>query len=224
MLAILLYMYNQFYFLHLDKVTAKTAGIRMFNSLYTVIEDNGISAIELNKSHSSHNKWKDFDSNTFILCLVRDPVWRTISDFVWWANYGDDGKRTHSAGRDRDCPFLTIENFSIWLKTKHVKNYQSQVIKDNVSRINMLFRVEGLKGNENKFRKNIINALDIFHEFPHYPADFEEAFMPVEDPFLSLINNNLQILDTIKEYNQKDIELYSYASIISSDNCLITDS
>lgn len=217
-------MYNQFYFLHLDKVTAKTAGIRMFNSLYTVIENNGISAIELNNSHSSHNQWKDFDSNTFILCLVRDPVWRTVSDFIWWANYGDSGKRTYTTGRDRDCPFLTIENLLIWLETKHIKNYQSGIIGNNRSRINMLLRVEGLKGNENKFRKTILDSLGISHEFPHYPVDYEYAFMPIEDPFLSLINNNLEILDTIKEYNQKDIELYSHASIISSDNCLITDS
>ena len=207
-------MYNQFYFLHLDKVTAKTAGIRMFNSLYTVIENNGISAIELNKTHYSHNQWKDFDSNTFILCLVRDPVWRTVSDFIWWCNYGDNGIRTHEKSRDRDCPTLTIENFLIWLETKHIKNYQSKIIGSNRSRINMLLRVEGLKGNENKFRKSVLDSLGISHEFPHYPVDFEYAFMPVEDPFLSLINNNVEILNTIKEYNQEDVELYSHASII----------
>jgi hypothetical protein len=38
--------------------------------------------------------------------------------------------------------------------------------------------------------------------------------MPIEDPFLSLINNNVEILNTIKEYNQEDVELYSHASII----------
>jgi hypothetical protein len=207
-------MYNQFYFLHLDKITAKTAGIRMFNSLYNVIENNGISAIELNKTHTDHNHWKDFDPNTFILCLVRDPVWRTLSDFVWWSNYGDVGIRTHGKGRDRDCPTLTIENLLIWLETKHIKNYQSEIIGNNRSRINMLLRVEGLKGNENKFRNNLLDSLGISHEFSYYPVDFEETFMPIEDPFLSLINNNLEILDTIKEYNQKDIELYSHALII----------
>jgi hypothetical protein len=207
-------MYNQFYFLHLDKVTAKTAGIRMFNSLYTVIEDNGISAIELNKTHSSHNQWKDFDSNTFILCLVRDPIQRTLSDFAWWANYGDSGERTHTAGRDRDCPSYTRENFLNWIKTKHIKNYQSEVIKDNVSRINMLVRVEGLKGNENKFRKNILDCLGISHEFPYYPEDYEDAFMQTQDHLQNLVDNNTDLLDIIKEYNQKDIELYSHASTI----------
>jgi hypothetical protein len=78
----------------------------------------------------------------------------------------------------------------------------------------MLVRVEGLKGNENKFRKSVLDSLGISHEFPHYPVDFEYAFMPIEDPFLSLINNNVEILNTIKEYNQEDVELYSHASII----------
>jgi hypothetical protein len=207
-------MYNQFYFLHLDKITAKTAGIRMFNSLYNVIENNGISAIELNKTHMDHNHWKDFDPNTFILCLVRDPVWRTLSDFVWWSNYGDVGIRTHNKNRDRDCPTLTIENLLAWLNTKHVKNYQSRIIGNNILRINMLLRVEGLKGNENKFRNNLLNSLGISYKFSYYPPDYEQTFMPIEDPFLNLINNNLEILEIIKKYNQEDIELYSHASII----------
>ena len=207
-------MYNQFYFLHLDKITAKTAGVMMFDGLYKAIEEKGISAISLNKNHADHNHWKDFDSQTFILCLVRDPVWRTLSDFVWWSNYGGNGVRTHGKGRDRDCPTLTIENLLVWLDTKHVRNYQSQTIGNNLSRINMLLRVEGLQGNENKFRNKVLSALEISHEFPYYPQDYEQTFMPIEDPFLSLINSNKEILDTIKEYNKKDIELYSYASTI----------
>lgn len=207
-------MYSQFYFLHLDKITARTAGIRVFDGLYRVIEENGISAVSLNKNHLNHNYWKDFDTDTFILCLVRDPVWRTLSDFAWWSNYGDHGVRTHRKGRDRDCPGLTIENLMTWLDTKHVKNYQSKTIGNNISKINMLFRVEGLQGNENKFRGKVLSALGISHEFPYYPQDYEQSFMPIEDPFLSLINNNKEIFNIIKEYNKDDVDLYSYASTI----------
>lgn len=207
-------MYNQFYFLHLDKITAKTAGIRLFDGLYGAIEKNGISAEALNKSHGDHNYWKDFDQKTFILCLVRDPVWRTLSDFAWWSNYGDDGVRTHGMGRDRDCPNLTIENLLVWLETKHVRNYQSKTIGDNISRINMLLRVEGLHGNENKFRNKVLSALGISYEFPYYPQDYEQIFMPIEDPFLSLIHKDKEIFNIIKEYNKDDMDLYSYASTI----------
>jgi hypothetical protein len=207
-------MYSQFYFLHLDKITAKTAGVRVLDGLYKVIEENGISALSLNKNHLNHNYWRDFDKNTFILCLVRDPVWRTLSDFAWWSNYGDNGIRTHGKGRDRECPALTIENFLVWLETKHIKNYQSGIIGNNRSRINLLLRVEGLNGNENKFRNNVLNALGISYEFPYYPRDYEQAFMPIEDPFLSLVNNNKEIFNIIKQYNKDDVELYSYASTI----------
>jgi hypothetical protein len=207
-------MYTQFYFLHLDKTTAKTAGIRLFDPLYPIMEQHGVKASSLNKDHKSHNYWQDFNEDTFIFSVVRDPVLRALSEFSWWANYGDDGVRTHSAGRDRDCPFYTQENLLSWLQTKHVKNYQSGIIGNNVSRINMLVKAESIKENENKLRSNILSALGISHEFAYYPPDFENGFMPVENAIATIIEKTPGILDTIREFNKKDIELYNQASTI----------
>lgn len=207
-------MYTEFYFLHIDKTIAKTAGIRLFDPLYPIMEQHGINAISLNKDHKSHNYWQDFNQDTFIFSVVRDPVLRTLSEFSWWANYGDNGVRTHSAGRDRDCPFYTEKNLLNWIHTKHIKNYQYSIIGNNINRINMLVKAENIKENENKLRNNILSKLGITHEFPYYPPDFENGFMPVENTIALILQNNPEILETIKEFNQKDINIYNQASRI----------
>jgi hypothetical protein len=207
-------MFKQFYFLHLDKVTAKTAGIRLFDPMYKIMELHGVSAVELNKDHKSHNHWRDFGDDTFIFCVVRNPVLRTMSEFSWWANYGDNGIRTHNEWRDSYCPFYTEENFVQWLKTKHVKNYQSGVIGDRVGRINLLVRNEGIRYNENRLRETILGALGIDHRFDHYPPDFEDGFMPADKKLLDVVNNSASILKLIEEYNQEDINIYRQASEI----------
>jgi hypothetical protein len=222
-------LYNQFYFLHLDKITAKTAGVRMFDPMYHIMEQNNISALDLNKSHQSHNHWKSFDINTFIFCILRDPIIRTISDFCYWANYGDDGIRTHLKGRDYECPSYTKENLLNWLEAKHVKNYQYKTISDNnplninenLSRINMLVRAEDIRGNENLLRESILKKLGIDHTFNYYPPDFENVFMPPNGEIINILHNNPEIFDIIKEYNQDDTWLYSQASsilLLNSEN------
>jgi len=208
-------MYNQFYFLHLDRVTAKTAGVRLFDPLYKVIEDNGVASLELNKNHKSHNHWKDFDSQTFILCVVREPIYKAISDFSWWANYGDNGVRTHQKGRDNECPKYTKEDLIYWLENVHVKNCQSKAIGQNVPRINMLIKAENIQGNENKFREAVLNSLGISHVFEYYPPDFEQVFMPIDSVLNTILNDNPEIKETIRSYNQEDIELYAQASTIA---------
>jgi len=205
-------MYNKFYFLHINKNTAKTLGIRLFDPLYQILENNGVSAIELNKSHSSHNHWQDFDNNTYIFSTVRDPVERTVSEFYWWANYGDDGKRTHHFGRDRQCPYYTKDNFLFWLEEKYIKNYQSSIIGNNVDRINMLIKTEYIKNNENKMVDAIFKDLNISYRFDYYPPDYEHVFMQPEKDLYDMIVGEPTILNKINEYNKNDLELYSQAS------------
>lgn len=191
----------------------------MFDPLYKVIEDNGILAIELNDTHDMHNYWRDFDNETFIFSVIREPVFRTISEFSYWANYGDDGVRTHNLGRDNECPFYTKEILLDWLNNKYIKNYQSMIIsnndlsnlENNVSRINMLLRAEYIRENENKVREKILKKLGISHSFSHYPPDFERVFMP-QDGNLNNLVNDAEIIELIKQYNEKDIWLYSQAS------------
>lgn len=207
-------MYNNFYFLHINKNTAKTLGIRLFDPLYQVLENNGISAIELNKDHASHNHWREFNDNTYIFCTVREPIERTMSEFYWWVNYGDNGQRTHNFGRDRQCPYYTKENFLFWIENKYIKNYQSTIIKNNVSRINMLVKTEYIKNNENKLLNNILKDLGIYHKFDYYPPDYEHVFMQPEKSLYDMLAEDEYILNKIKEYNTMDIDLYSQASFI----------
>jgi hypothetical protein len=207
-------MYNQFYFLHINKNTAKTLGIRLFDPLYQILENNGISSIELNKNHASHNYWQDFDDKTYILSAVREPIERTISEFYWWVNYGDDGIRTHNFGRDRQCPYYTKDNFLFWIEEKYTKNYQSSIIGKNVNRINTLIKTEYIKNNENKLLDKILKDLGISYNFEDYPPDYEHVFMQPEKSLYDILVNDSAILNKINEYNQNDIELYRQASFI----------
>jgi hypothetical protein len=216
----------------MDKITAKTAGVRIFDPMYPIMESNGVRATDLNNEHKLHNHWKNFDSNTFIFSCVRDPLQRTISDFCYWANYGDDGKRTHGHGRDSECPYYTKENLENWLENKHTKNYQSKIISNgdidniraNLSRINLLVRVEDIRGNENIIRNKIFKELGISHVFDYYPPDFEQAFMPADGEINNIINSSPEIIQKIMEYNKEDFWLYSQASSILLDNSSNTES
>lgn len=208
-------MHNQFYFLHLDKTIAKTAGIRLFDPMYKIMEENGIAAVELNSDHFKHNKWKDFDENTFIFSVLRNPVSRTLSEFSWWANYGDNNTRTHNYGRDSECPAYTKEILLDWIYNIHTPNYQSKTIEGNINRINMVVRAEDIRGNENTIRDTIMSSLGIKHSFQHYPSDFENVFMQTENKLNDIVNENPKILDEIRQLNHCDYELYSQASYAS---------
>lgn len=207
-------MYNQFYFLHIDKTIARTAEIRMFYQLYKVIEDFGVSAVNLNTPHKNHNQWKDFDEKTFIFSIIRDPVSRTISDFCWWANYGENNIRTHFESRDWNCPFYNKKILTDWIETKHIPNYQSSIISNNISRINMLVKAEYIINNENKLRENILNKMGISYSFPYYAPDSEHVFMPHTKSLDDMLINNPSILEKIKNLNKKDLLLYNQASNI----------
>jgi hypothetical protein len=225
-------MPKQFYFLHIDKTIAKTAGIRMFDPMYPIMEKNGIKALELNKSHKDHNYWQEFDENTFIFCVLKNPITKAISDFSWFANYGEDGLRTHNLGRDSQCPFYTKDNLFDWLDKKHIPNYQSKIISDwninnlnkNFSRIDLVIRAEQIKGNENKIRNLIFNKLGIDYNFLHYPPDFETTFMSFENSISNLINNDIEIFKKIEKINQEDLKIYNQASDIFSINSFNTES
>lgn len=205
-------MHNQFYFLHLDKTIAKTAGIRLFDPMYPVMEENGISAIELNATHERHNYWRDFDKKTFIFSVLRDPVTRTLSEFCWWANYGNNDHRTHNHGRDSECPTYTKENLVNWLYNIHRPNYQSSVIGENYKKINMLIRAEDIKNNENTLRNTIMKSLGVDYSFPYYSPDFEKVFMQTENRINSVVDEIPDIIKEISALNYKDVILYSYAS------------
>lgn len=188
------------------------------------MELNGVAALELNKDHKNHNHWKDFGDDTFIFCIVRDPVARTIAEFAWWANYGTDNVRTHNEWRDIHCPFYTEEKFLFWLENEYVKNYQTSVVGNNANRINMLIRNESIRGNEDALRQSILKQLGIKHRFEYYPPDMEGGFMDPDSRLLKVVEDSLTIQKLLQEYNQKDMALYAQASDAWVNNSSVTDS
>jgi hypothetical protein len=226
-------MYKNFYFLHIDKTISKTAGIRMFDPLYEILDSYGINAKSLNSNHNSHNRWRNLDNDTFIFCVVRDPVERSLSDFWKYANYNPDGSRTHIKGRDEECPFYTEQNIKEWIDNHCISNYQSKVIsnwgteeelKNNISRINLLIRAEDISGNENVLRNMILSNFNIKYDFAKYNPDFDKVFMSHGTALNNLLLNNQWVQNSLQEKNQQDYWVYHQAQGIDSSNFLNTES
>lgn len=226
--------YKKFYFLHINKTTSKTLGVRMMKQLYNILETNGVQAKSINASHGDHNYWRDFDEDTFVFSTVRQPFYFAISQFCHFVNYGVDGKRTHSNGRDRECPFFTTDKFRTWTTEYMVPNYQAKIISgwgckyideqinenyllENLKRINLLVKTENIQNNENKIRNMILQQLGIEHEFVHYPTDYENVFMPFGDfskQMNPLIEKNPDCVKIINTKNKYDEMVYASAMSI----------
>jgi hypothetical protein len=218
--------------LHINKTIAKTAGIRMFNPLYKIMEENNISAIDLNKNHNAHNYWQNFDNNTFIFTVIRNPFERTIAEYIYFSNYDENGIRKHSLGRDEECPTYSKESLFDWINNKHIVNYQSKIISGNnidklninFSRINLSIKAEQIKNNENYIRNKILLNFNIDYSFSHYPQDFEHAYNPIHNKVYEIIAENQEIKELINSLNKIDWQIYNQCSNIFSDSSLNTDS
>lgn len=206
----------------------------MFPRLYDVLEINGIQAHSLNNNHGQHNLWKEHDDSTFIFSAVREPFYYSMSEFCYFVNYGKNNKRTHSMGRDRDCPFFTNEQFINWVENDMNSNYQSRIISGwgckylqeevdekilglNTKRINMLIKAEFIKNNENKLCNMILSEFGINHTFDYYSPDYETVFMPFGDfakQLQPLIESNPKHVELIKKSNKHDDAVYSIAKPI----------
>jgi len=158
-------MYKSFYFLHLDKTISINIDASWMTALYQVLERNGIN-VDLNKQHYNHNFWREFDDETYIFSVIRDPAARACSDFCHLMLYDDfnlfKGKEDlytlrHDLNR-------TPENLQHWLDTIHTPNYQTRAICENnvsvlqerLDRINLLVKTEDF-GKDNQL--NLFNKI-----------------------------------------------------------------
>ena len=124
-------MYNEFYFLHLDKTVGKLFSLHTMSPLYAIMEKNNIKALENNVNHKTHNHWKDFSDSTYIFCAVREPVQRLISMFCYEMIYNESGIRKWYGWRDWMCPDINLNNFKYWIEKSDRSNYQYKIF-DNM--------------------------------------------------------------------------------------------
>lgn len=169
-------MYNRFYFFHIDKTISLPIDIVFMGSLYKKMKDNNID-ISLNDKHFYHNRWREFDSKTFIFSVFRDPMFRTLADFTYTMVYNNIGiRRVPLNGVHTNTTYnYSLENFEKWLYTVHTPNYQSQLIhhgllhvtqterQERIDRINIFIKDRDLEGNFNqkKVYEKILDKIGI---------------------------------------------------------------
>ena len=123
--------FNSFYFFHIDKTLGAMTAPHLIDPLYQIMEDNGIKAFENNLFHNLHNKWKDFDSNTYIFSVFRDPVSRVISEYAQESNYDINGTRKDMGTlREWQSPYFSLDGFKEWYKDYDRNNYQFNLLSN----------------------------------------------------------------------------------------------
>jgi len=146
-------MYNQFYFLHLNKTINASVDLNIMHSLYKVMDRHSIHT-SLNLNHNDHNMWRNFEDTTYIFSVFRNPVDRTLADFTYSHIFDDFHiRKISSNGVHVDDNLMpSVEEFEKWLYTIHTPNYQSRalhnglvnvspdLISNRVKRINLLVR------------------------------------------------------------------------------------
>ncbi len=213
-------MYDNFYFLHIDKTVGKLMGLHMTDPMYSVMEENGVSALKLNANHSEHNFWRDLSESTYIYSTIRNPLHRYISDFLHSVSYSNNEDRMWGGGKDITCPYFTIDNLRIWMKDESKHNYQYKQIasgdldKESVfnklKRINLLIRSEDLVNNQIKVQNTIMEELKINKKYNIFNPDYETVFYEeTTNDFIHFNIHGKDIEEEIRNLNQLDYEIYN---------------
>lgn len=191
----------------------------MMELLYNHLDQNGVEAGKYNKIHKDHNFWQDFDEKTYIYATVRDPVFKTVSEFGYDINYDENGYKVGHQQKDFISPNFTIENFEKWFETRFEPNTQYKAFMKNsddpgdlekrLKRINLLIRSKNLKKNELNIMNKIVKDLNITNLIPSYNEDIEIEFY--EEAIRDFYNYNIAgtaWFHKIKEVNNLDWKIY----------------
>lgn len=222
--------YNNFYFLHIDKTVGRTFHSNIIQPMYKDMEYNNINTA-LNKKHYDHNYWRDFDDKTYIFSVLRNPMERAISDFVYTMTYDSFGELRPMVPGDpiqRVDKILRLDLFEFWLYSIHVSNFQSRVlhygmsnirkhiIEKNLSRINLVVKTESLnKVNQLKLKNKIITDLNLSHTVSVascYPETMWYWAERYGDFYKKVLESSLY--KKLEEMNHIDLEIWNNAKFI----------
>lgn len=216
-------MYNEFYFLHLDKTVGKLFSVHTMNPLYEIMEQNNINAFEKNATHDRHNYWQDFNDSTYVFCAIREPVQRLISIFCYEMIYNEYGVRKWNGWRDWMCPDINLDNFKYWIEKSNTNNYQHNILTKNgtidinysLSRINLLIKTDQILNNELAIQNKILSDLGINKTRDIFNREFEQEFH--DEPGKNFLRDHLIGTDYHKqlvEMNRLDYEIYNSSKVL----------
>ncbi len=89
---------------------------------------NGIDT-SANLRFNDHNSWNNFDDQTYVFSIFRDPVDRTLAEFTNRRVFDDFGKRKSDSGVHVDDTLdLNLEDLDIWLTKFYTSDFQTKTL------------------------------------------------------------------------------------------------
>lgn len=167
-------MYNKFYFLNIPKTTNVSIDINIMQNLYKIMNKHGIDTSSNLRFHD-HNTWDNFDDQTYVFSIFRDPVDRTLAEFANLRVFDAFGKRKVDSGVHVDDTLdLNLQDLEIWLNKFYTPDFQVKtlfnglhppmhVIQDKIKRINLFIDCAEISDQEkqNLMANKILSDLGI---------------------------------------------------------------
>lgn len=123
--------FDSFYFFHIPKTIDPVVDVSIIRPLYKSMESGGID-VSLNHRYSDHSFWRDTSTKTYVLCFVRDPIRRAISEFCYSVDFGElNTERVVPQSINQPNEKHTLDYFESWMHTFHTPNYQVKLINGN---------------------------------------------------------------------------------------------
>jgi hypothetical protein len=121
-------MYSKFYFLNIPKTTGVSFDINIMQNLYKIMNRHGIDT-SANLRFNDHNSWDNFDDQTYVFSIFRDPVDRTLAEFTNLRIFDAFGKRKSDSGVHVDDTLdLTLEDLDMWLTKFYTADFQTKTL------------------------------------------------------------------------------------------------
>lgn len=222
-------MYNKFYFLNIPKTINVSFDINIIQNLCKILNNNGIDTSSNLRFHD-HNTWDNFDDDTYVFSIFRDPIDRTLAEFTNLRIFDAFGKRKSDSGVHVDDTLdITLEDLDLWLTKFYTSDFQSKTLfngmnppikalEEKIKRINLfiddsqIFRQEG----QNLMANKILSDFGIEERIhtpyvPHalfqqgYAADF--AFSKVRGSELEGKIRRMNFLDCLVYDNKSNFHL-----------------
>jgi hypothetical protein len=121
-------MYNKFYFLNIPKTIGVSVDINIMQNLYKILNKHGVDTSSNLRFHD-HNTWDDFDDDTYVFSIFRDPVDRTLAEFTNLRIFDAFGKRKSDSGVHVDDTLdLNLEDLDLWLTKFYTPDFQTKTL------------------------------------------------------------------------------------------------
>jgi len=230
--------FNSFYFFHIPKTIDPVVDVSVIRPLYEKMESKGID-VSLNRRYSDHSFWRETPAQTYVLCFVRDPMRRAVSEFCYSVDFGElNVERAKSRSINQPNEKHTLDSFESWMHTFHTPNYQVASINDGqhdewfvaakrLMSVQLACKVESLNTGINyhewsnnpllSLANRVIGDLGLGEEVCHVPLFANCGYYEFFSSHLFNMLTGSSLFAELQEMNDGDMNLYNQNFYIALD-------